>query len=49
MIPAQMSAAASQITRLLVEGTISGLSDGELLERFLDGQDETAFAALVEQ
>jgi RNA polymerase sigma factor (sigma-70 family) len=49
MIPAQMSAAASQITRLLVEGTISGLSDGELLERFLDRRDETAFAALVER
>jgi RNA polymerase sigma factor (sigma-70 family) len=49
MIRAPMSAAVRQINRLFVEGTVSGLSDGQLLERFLDGRDEAAFTALVER
>jgi RNA polymerase sigma factor (sigma-70 family) len=50
MIRAPMSAAAvRQINRLFDEGTISGLTDGQLLERFLDGRDEAAFTALVER
>jgi RNA polymerase sigma factor (sigma-70 family) len=50
MIRAPMNAAAvRQINRLFVEGTISGLTDGQLLERFLDGRDEAAFTALVER
>ena len=49
MIHAPMNAAVCQINRLFVEGTVSGLSDGQLLERFLDGRDEAAFTALVER
>ena len=49
MIRAPMSAAVRQINRLFVEGTVSGLSDGQLLERFLDGRDEAAFTAIVER
>jgi DNA-directed RNA polymerase specialized sigma24 family protein len=47
MIRAPMSAAVRQINCLFAEGTISGLTDGQLLERFLDGSDEAAFTALV--
>src|SRR3954470_18596540 len=34
---------------LLETGTVAGLSDGELLERFASRRDEAAFAALVER
>jgi len=44
-----MGAALRQIQRLFVEGILSGLPDGELLERFISGGDEAAFTALVER
>ncbi len=38
-----------QIERLFGAGTSAGLADAQLLERFLDRRDETAFATLVER
>src|SRR5260370_28169222 len=36
-----------QIDRLYQEGTLAGLGDGQLLERYLTRRDEAAFEALV--
>jgi RNA polymerase sigma factor (sigma-70 family) len=36
-----------QIDRLFSDGTLAGLGDGQLLERYLASGDETAFEALV--
>ncbi len=47
MVDASMGHAIRQIGRLFEEGTIAGLPDGQLLERFLTQGDEAAFAALV--
>ena len=44
------SALVRQFRTLFEAGTVAGLSDGQLLERFLEGRDESgevAFAALV--
>jgi len=41
------SAVARQIHRLFGQGTVSGLSEVELLERFVAQRDEAAFEALV--
>ncbi len=49
MAGAPMGGALRQIHRLFVEGTVAGLPDGQLLERFLSRGDEAAFAALVER
>ena len=49
MASAPMGAALRQIQRVFGEGTLSGLSDSQLLEKFLDGRDEAAFTALVER
>ena len=49
MASAPMGAVLRQIQRVLGEGTLSGLSDSRLLEKFLDGRDEVAFTALVER
>jgi RNA polymerase sigma factor (sigma-70 family) len=38
-----------RIETLFGAGTCTGLSDGQLLDRFLAGRDEAAFAALVER
>ncbi len=37
-----------QLDRLFGEGTLSGLGDGQLLERYLTRRDEDAFEALVD-
>jgi DNA-directed RNA polymerase specialized sigma24 family protein len=49
MATAPMGTALRQIQRLFVEGRLASLSDSDLLERFLSGSDEAAFAALVER
>ena len=36
-----------QLDYLFAEGTLAGLSDGELITRFVSRRDEEAFAALV--
>jgi RNA polymerase sigma factor (sigma-70 family) len=41
--------AFGQIQRLFDEGTLTGLTDAQLLDRFLTRRDEGAFAALVER
>jgi RNA polymerase sigma factor (sigma-70 family) len=38
-----------QIDRLYREGTLAGLGDAQLLERYLTGRDEAAFEALVDR
>jgi RNA polymerase sigma factor (sigma-70 family) len=38
-----------QIDRLFCDGTLAGLGDGQLLERYLASGDETAFEALVDR
>ncbi len=43
------SVVARQMGRLFEEGTLAGLSEGELLERFLARRDESAFAVLVDR
>jgi RNA polymerase sigma factor (sigma-70 family) len=44
-----VGAALRQIQRVFGEGTLSGLSDSQILEKFVDGRDEAAFTALVER
>ena len=41
------SAAFRQMARVFQEGTLAGLSDGEILERFVHHRDETAFELLL--
>ena len=47
MTGSPIGGALRQIHHLFVEGTVAGLPDGQLLERFLARGDEAAFAALV--
>ncbi len=47
MADVPMSIALQQIRRLFDEGTIAGLPDGQLLERFVARGDEAAFRGLV--
>ncbi len=47
MASANLGAALRQICGLFEAGTVAGLSDSQLLERYLAGRDESAFAALV--
>ena len=49
MTGARMGGALRQIHHLFVEGTVAGLPDDQLLERFLARGDGAAFAALVER
>jgi RNA polymerase sigma factor (sigma-70 family) len=49
MAGAPMGGALREIHRLFAEGTVAGLADGQLLDRFLATGDESAFAALVER
>ena len=42
-------AALRQIRHLFIEGSVAGLSDAQLLDRFLGRRDGVAFAALVER
>ncbi len=49
MATAPIGVAIGQIHRLFLEGTVTGLSDAGLLERFVEHRDEYAFAALVER
>ena len=44
-----VGAVARQMGRLFEEGTLAGLSEGELLERFLLRRDESAFEVLVDR
>src|SRR4051794_5152989 len=47
MASAHRGAALRQIHQLFEVGTVAGLTDGQLLERFVTRRDEGAFAALV--
>lgn len=49
MSVARGTTVAGQVHRLFVEGTVSGLGESQLLERFVARRDEAAFAALVER
>src|ERR1051326_4448825 len=40
-------AVVRQVERLFGDGTVTGLSEGQLLEQFVGRRDEAAFAALV--
>jgi RNA polymerase sigma factor (sigma-70 family) len=43
------AAVANQLRTLFQGGTVAGLTDGQLLDRFVRHRDESAFAALVER
>jgi RNA polymerase sigma factor (sigma-70 family) len=47
MAGAHLGAALRQIHGLFEAGTVAGLTDGQLLDRYLARRDESAFAALV--
>ncbi len=47
MASVRLGAALRQIHGLFEAGTVAGLTDGQLLDRFLACRDESAFAALV--
>ncbi len=49
MASATLGAAIHQIHRLFEGGSVAGLSDGQLLERFIDSRDERAFEAIVQR
>ena len=49
MASGQTGSALPHIQRLFAEGSLTGLSDGQLLERYRARGDELAFAALVER
>ena len=47
MASGQLGAVVRQFHRLFGAGTVGGLSEGQLLARFVDTRDEAAFEALV--
>ncbi|WP_435011353.1 sigma-70 family RNA polymerase sigma factor [Tundrisphaera lichenicola] len=44
---AQFGSVGHDLVRLFGEGTVAGLSEGDLLRRYLDRRDEVAFGAIV--
>ncbi|MGC8640475.1 MAG: RNA polymerase sigma factor, partial [Isosphaeraceae bacterium] len=49
MASTSRNSVSSQLERLFREGTLTSLSDAQLLERYLTARDEAAFEALVNQ
>jgi RNA polymerase sigma factor (sigma-70 family) len=47
MANGQIGAVARQVQQLFGDGTLTGLPEGQLLDRFITKRDEMAFAALV--
>jgi RNA polymerase sigma factor (sigma-70 family) len=47
MVNGSTNTALRQVARVFQEGTLTGLSDGQMLERFVDSRDEAAFEVLV--
>ena len=49
MVNGCANTALRQVARVFLEGTLTGLSDRQMLERFVEGQDATAFEVLMER
>ncbi len=49
MAVAPMGAVFRQFSRLFAGGSVSGLTEGQLLDRFVKTRDESAFTAIVER
>jgi RNA polymerase sigma factor (sigma-70 family) len=47
MVNGRANTALRQVARVFHEGTLTGLSDRQILERFVDRRDESAFEALM--
>ena len=47
MVNGSTNTVLRQLARVCQEGTLTGLSDRQMLERFVDGRDEAAFEVLV--
>jgi RNA polymerase sigma factor (sigma-70 family) len=47
MVNGSTNTALRQVARVFQEGTLTGLSDGQMLERFVESRDEAAFEVLV--
>ena len=47
MVHGRAGSALRQVASVLDDGTLTGLPDGEVLERFVVGHDQTAFEALI--
>jgi RNA polymerase sigma factor (sigma-70 family) len=47
MVNGSSNTALRQVAWVFQEGTLTGLSDGQMLERFVDSRDEAAFEVLV--
>ena len=47
MVNGSTNTALRQVARVFQEGTLTGLSDRQMLERFVDSRDEAAFEVLV--
>ena len=49
MVPGRLEGSMEQkLERLLCQGSLTGLTEGQLLDRFATARDEAAFEALVE-
>ncbi len=49
MVTGPLGEVLRQLRRTVLESDGAGLTDGQLLSRYLDGRDEGAFAALVKR